>query len=288
MKHAYMIIAHKYDDTFKALLRLIDYDENDIFLHMDIKCKEFSEKEVRDNLKHSKLYLTKRTDVYWGGYAQINSEMLLLSLATKIGKYKYYHLISGQDLPIKPQKYIHDYFDDKDMEYMEVVKDEPIDEYRVRYFHFISKNKDVVTNIKIDRKRQEWQEKHGIIRNKDLDVRKGSNWFSITDNLARYIVDNIPWVKKHFKYTMCADELFLQTLVCKSDFKLKLNKENTGDNFSGNLREIDWTRGNGMNPHVYTVEDFEMLKNSPNFFARKFDCKVDMEIIEKVEELCLK
>ena len=33
------------------------------------------------------------------------------------------------------------YLDKSDSEYMEVVKDEPIDEYRVKYFHFISKNK---------------------------------------------------------------------------------------------------------------------------------------------------
>lgn len=288
MKHAYMIIAHKYDDTFKTLLRLIDYEENDIFLHMDIKNKDFNEDEVRANLKYSKIYLTERTDVYWGGYAQINAEILLLSLATKTGSYKYYHLISGQDLPIKSQKYIHNYLDEKDVEYLEVVKDEPIDEYRVRYFHFISKNKDVVSNIKADRKLQAWQEKYGIVRNKDLDVRKGSNWFSITDLLARYIVNNIHWIKKHFKYTLCADELFLQTLICKSDFKLKLNKENKCDNYSGNFREIDWSRGNGMNPYIYTIEDFDLLKNSSNFFARKFDCKVDMEIIKKIEDLCLK
>ena len=47
------------------------------------------------------------------------------------------------------------------------------------------------------------------------------------------------------------------------------------------LREIDWT--NCVNsPHIYTMEDLEKLKNSNKIFARKFDEKVDSEIIRQI------
>ncbi len=284
-KHAYLVIAHKYDEMFFTLLKMLDHPLNDIFLHMDIKCREFDEENVRSTLKKSNLYLTKRTDVNWGNFRQINAELLLLDLATKTGKYRYYHLISGQDLPIKSQDYIHDYLKDSDLEYLEVVKDEPRDEYRVRYFHFISKKRNVTENHKRSQSLMDLQKKLGIERNKKMEVRKGSNWFSITDDLARYIVKNEGWIRRHFFLSVCADELFIQTLVNKSPFKARLYKDDKIDTYSGNKREIDWTRCNGMNPHVYTMEDLEMLTSSDNLFARKFDPKTDMGIIEAIYEL---
>ena len=45
---------------------------------------------------------------------------------------------------------------------------------------------------------------------------------------------------------------------------------------------------NSLNSEVKTQEAAEvkhMLKNSPNIFARKFDCKVDMEIIKEIEKI---
>ena len=38
-RQAYLIIAHRYDETFKTLLQMLDSDENDIFVRMDKKNK---------------------------------------------------------------------------------------------------------------------------------------------------------------------------------------------------------------------------------------------------------
>ncbi len=45
------------------------------------------------------------------------------------------------------------------------------------------------------------------------------------------------------------------------------------------LRYIDWERGN---PYVFRREDFEYLMASNCMFARKFDEKTDLEIIEQL------
>ena len=47
----------------------------------------------------------------WGSYSLVECELFLLRQATKNRKYDYYHLISGMDLPLKPQKEIHEIFD---------------------------------------------------------------------------------------------------------------------------------------------------------------------------------
>ncbi len=80
-RQAYLIIAHRYDETFKTLLQMLDSDENDIFVHMDKKNKQFDEKECRGLVKRSGLFFAERTSVTWRGYSQINSEMILLEMA---------------------------------------------------------------------------------------------------------------------------------------------------------------------------------------------------------------
>ena len=104
MKHAYMIIAHKNDVTFSTLLRMLDHPDNDIFIHFDAKVKDFGTEEmqkIRNSLSHAGICFTRRTSVIWGGYSQIRSELILLEAAVGHGHYDYYHLISGQDLPIQ-------------------------------------------------------------------------------------------------------------------------------------------------------------------------------------------
>jgi len=284
-KHAFLVIAHKYDDTFKTLMKMLDYKDNDIFLHMDIKCKEYDKEEITKSLKYSNLYHTKRTNVKWSELSQVNSELLLLELATSVGKYEYYHLLSGQDLPIITQKDLHERLKGDTTEYLEVIADEMINPERVWYFHRLGKKGTMRDRILKDRAFVAFQGKIGIKRNRKLITRKGSNWFSITDDLARLVVSKRKWVKRVFSFSSCADELFIQTIVYGSDFWNRLAKDPEGKLVSVNKREIDWVNCNGMNPHVYDVNDLERLKNSDNFFARKFDCASDMEIINKIFEL---
>ena len=74
---------------------MLDSDENDIFVHMDKKNKLFDEKEFRGLVKQSGLFFAERTSVTWGGYSQINSEMILLEMAVSHKKYDYIrHLLS--------------------------------------------------------------------------------------------------------------------------------------------------------------------------------------------------
>ena len=86
-------------------------------------------------------------------------------------------------------------------------------------------------------------------------------------------------ILKRFKFSFCADEIFLQTLMVNSTFKNKNysieNKENQI------LRHIDWDRGN---PYTFGLEDYELLKKLPKdfFFARKFDYQKSPEIVEKL------
>lgn len=110
-----------------------------------------------------------------------------------------------------------------------------------------------------------------VNRCKRISLFKGVNWFSITDNLARYVLSQENFIQKTFKYSLCADELFLQTIVMKSPYKNNI--------INCSLRHIDWEKGK---PYTFRAEDYEELMNTEDLYARKFDMQVDAKIINMI------
>ena len=69
------------------------------------------------HMKYSHCKFCERVDVRWGNVSLIQAEMNLFELASLV-EHAYYHLISGIDLPLHSQNYIHKYFDGKNFEYI--------------------------------------------------------------------------------------------------------------------------------------------------------------------------
>lgn len=285
-KHAFLILAHKDDDNFRALLSLLDNESNDLFIHMDIKNKSYKASEIELIAKHSKIYHTKRINVQWGSFSMVKAELELLSKATRTGHYEYYHLISGADLPIKSVKYIHNFFyENAGNEFVGIVKNDSTYRFRVnRYYFFQDKfGRDPDNTSKIWRKMDRYchliAKKFGFVRNEALDLCYGSQWFSITDNFARYVVSQKRWIKKHFNYTYIPDELFLQTLLNQSPFKGNVYKIENNSSFKSAMRLIDWKRGR---PYIFCNNDFDELMSSEMIFARKFDSNANPDLTERI------
>lgn len=282
-------MAHNEFYILERLLRLVDDKRNDIYLHIDEKVKDFDFDYYRKLVKKSNLYFTPRVNVSWGRDTQIKCELVVLKEAIK-KKYDYYHLLSGVDLPLKNQDEIHEFFDNcghKDFVhfcYHHAVCDHVID--RVKYHHLFLKN----IRSRNKYKRVLSQKMHSIVLrvqklfkytrisgNEDLFY-YGANWFSITDELARYVVSQEEFIWKHFKNTICADELFLQTVVHNSKFYKNLYLYED-DNYAQIMRAIDWKRGE---PYNYRESDFDELMNSGMLFARKFSCGTDQKIVDMI------
>lgn len=286
-KHAYLIQAHNDFYILERLIKLIDYKDNDIYIHIDKKVKKFDFDYYKNLAQKSNIYFTKRIDVRWGTYDQIKSELILFETASH-KHYDYYHLISGVDLIIKSQKEIHNFFkQNQGKEFIAFDQHNKVFESsldRITYYHFFTKhlrygNKTIKKIFNsLHYRIFNFQKKLNIKRKISFEVRKGANWVSITDNLVGYILKNKKFIKKYFKYSYCADELFIPTLVYNSDFYDKLYAKNN-DNFSDCKRYIDWNRGM---PFTFTSEDYEAIINSDDFFARKFSSEKDKNVIDKI------
>lgn len=281
-KHAYLIIAHNNFYILKKLIALIDDERNDIYIHVDKKSKNFKKDDFINICKKSQINFIKRISVYWGDYSQVQCELNLLKAAIK-GNYQYYHLISGVDLPIKSQGYIHDFFDkNKNTEYVRFTDN--WDHSRVGKLHILNKlnrtNNPLLIKIKILLNKPFnylYKKGYDYSQKFNFSIKKGDNWFSITDSAAKYIVSQEKVIKKLFKYSLCPDEHFIHTILFNSKFEKSLS-------YNTCLREIDWKRGR---PYTYRKADYSLLINSNNLFARKFDTSIDKEIIDDIY-LCIK
>ncbi|MDE5641251.1 MAG: beta-1,6-N-acetylglucosaminyltransferase [Bifidobacterium castoris] len=290
MRHAYLIMAYTNFDQLGTLLRLLDDDRNDLYLHIDAKTPRTEIPDLSRYVRKSKLTIVEPIPVAWGGYSQVRCEMRLIRAARQSGEpYGYLHLLSGADLPIKTNDEICRFLQEHDGK---------------EFIAFVYRNANdgrmdaIKERIAI---RHPWQERTG--RKDDLPTRvlskaqkllhvdrlkgsglkeigKGSQWFSITAEFGRYLTEQEPLVERTFRSSYCSDELFIQTMVLNSPFAGNLYDPN-GDGHGDNLRLIDWERGA---PYVFRSQDYDELMASPQLFARKFDERVDSAIIRKIAD----
>ncbi len=290
MKHAYLIMTHNEFDILKKSLLLLDDKNNDIYIHVDKKVKDFDFEYFKNLCKKSNVYFTSRIDVKWGSYKQIMCEYILLKEATK-RKYDYYHIISGVDMPIASNDKIQKFFlKNKGVEFVAFDNHKDISEdalSRVKYYHFPvswarSSNKilrKMFGKVHFYVLKIQKLFKVNRLKNCNWTFRKGANWVSITHEFANYVISKENEVKKIFKYSFCADELFIQTLLYNSDFYKNVCSLKNDDTASIK-RYIDWQRGC---PYSFKNEDFDEVINSKCFWARKFSTK-ENKIIDKIFE----
>lgn len=287
-RHAYLVIAHHQFDILEKLLRLLDDERNDVFIHIDAKVADFDFGRFTSMPTRGGLYFVPRVNVNWGGFSQIRCELALLKCATR-RPYAYYHLISGVDLPLKTQDEIHDYFDRHD---------------GVEFIHYAADDIETVSNRVARYHLDDWR---GVMRSEQLkrlvtvadtgytfaqrlagvnrlqriplDLRFGAQWFSITHECATFVVAQEDWITEHFARSSRGDELFLQTLVFNSELRSRLVDDLPAGDYLSCLRYVDWRRGD---PYIWRAADFDLLIGSDYLFARKFDTRVDAEIIDRI------
>lgn len=269
MKHAFLIIAHNELRILNILLTMLDDSRNDIFLHLDKKWRLNIQQDLYHPQKANLFFFKKRMDIRWGDISSIKLEFRLFRMAYENGPYLYYHLLSGTDLPIKSQDYIHEFFQKnygKEFVGFAQGKDNRIDCYnKVMKFHLFSRHFHSSSKLLVNiRTRLENILNKYLTRSSSISFKKGTNWVSITNECCQYILSKEKSILRRFRFTQCGDEIFLQTLIYNSTFYE--NCYNLSDEYVSNQREINWKRGN---PYDWTIEDKDLLLHSDKIFARK-------------------
>lgn len=284
-RHAYLILVHNCPRLLQVLIDMIDDERNDIYIHVDKKADR--SQFVKVHAKKSRIVFVNRLKVYWANISQIEAVYILLKTAQKNGPYLYYHFLSGVDLPLKDQDYIHQFFDEQQRgkEFVGFAPIQDID-WRVRYYHFFTKHLKVFSRMdEIHSVIREYalrmQKKLGVWRNRDVTFYKGAAWFSITDDFCSYLLMKKKTVDMLYKNTFCPDESYLQTIIIHSPFREMVLDMN--DEYKSCMRLIDWEKNpKSSSPHTWTREDWDELTQSDRLFARKFS-EDDMDFIYRLK-----
>lgn len=293
-KHAYLVIAHDRFDQLALLLKMIDDSRNDIYLHIDARA-DFDPQLLNNSVKQSKLIYVNRRKVRWGSSDQVKTELDLLRSSVKAGGYKYYHLLSGHDLPIQTQDTIHAFFKEREgVNFVSFVpKISGDDMERVSLYHLCTGRR--------GRQSPFWENAKSIFDalicaierklrinriDKTITICKGANWFSITGDLACDLVRHESEILDFCKYGFCCDEIFLQTYIWNSKwrssvFHIAELETSSHEDISNSMRLIDWNRGK---PYTWRIQDKTELRDSNMLFARKFDINIDEVIVHQIFE----
>lgn len=294
MKHAFLIIAHDNFWQLGQLIRLLDSESHDLYVHIGKRCKTFNAEQIASIPLKSKLFVFSEYKVYWGGYSIIETEMLLMEKACE-NHYDYYHIISGADLPLRNNRDIDDFFEkNKGLEFVDFndqqLRDDPEIARRTRLFHLLQNYRRITSSKAVnslfvfcERVLLLLQIILRVDRTKNLEwtIKYGSQWVSITDGLVKEIISNKAKIRSVFRYTNCADELFIQTIAYNTGYRDKIYHSSAND-VRDNMRLVDWKRGSNGSPYTYREEDYDELINSGALFARKFSEDVDKNIIKKI------
>lgn len=307
-KHAYLIMAHNNFEQLAYLVSLLDDYRNDIYIHIDKKSNfpELDKDKISSKSNNSKVIFTERENIYWGGVSQMKAEMILFKSANK-EQYEFYHLISGLDLPLKSQDYIHNFFSENSgkifLTMMTLDGDkENIDRYK--YYHLLERfTPRTIPGIvgkglfKVYRKSEVLLQKIlGIDRYKKNSVQaiKYAQWVSLPNYVVDLLVKEEDYLNRVFKYSFLCDEVFIAHLLQKHDLLKNLYSDEVSydrkEDFQGNLRYINWWDGN---PYTWTDSEKDKLElaeasKKGYIFSRKFDINKYPKTKEVIKELVTK
>lgn len=233
MKHAFLIIAHNEYPVLEVLLSMLDDERNDIYLHIDKRATELFQQIKKVKMQKAGFYLIENPiKVYWGDISQVQVEYLLFETALSHGPYAYYHLLSGTDLPIKSQDYIHAFFQQNAGKefvgfWQDAAHQRDLERKVFRYYFFTKRLKDkehllhgitaLIRNLILA-----VQKISHYRRKQTFEFKKGGNWISITENAVKYLLQYKEIVLNRMKYTHFAQmkysfKLFYGTLLFEKE-----------------------------------------------------------------------
>lgn len=276
-KHAYCIMAHGNWQQLQMLINALDDERNDIYLHVDKKVVDSYLQSGGGKTNHSTLILVDSIDVRWSDITQTLAEFNLFRKVVDSGiSYERVHLISGVDLPLRSQNYIHDFFKGKKEEFL-VVHTTSEFSVRIKYYHFLVKyrrNNKLIDTIRrilivlqlpfVNR-----------LRKCPLSYAWGANWCSLTLKAVKYMCEHEKDCRSIFRYSTSSDELYKQMILNNQpEFTFSSPKE-------GNLRYVDFS-AHLPSPKTLTMEDYDKIMDSGCLFARKFDVNKDKSVVDKI------
>jgi len=294
MKIGFSILSHKApNEPFVELLRqLSKYPNTEIVIHHDFSKADF---DLDLNSERNVHVIEKYEKTKW---SHVNNIKALIKTFTILYEQncEWFITLSANCYPIKPFNSLVEFLNTSEFDaYMECnnINSDHFDFYkyfrkalRTKYLFsipFIKRTGEFYfKSIRVKRDERE------IIFDANLVPYQGSDWFMINRKSMEYILANLKLIEdmcvflsevnKGPDLNLCPPEIVFQTLIA-NNIELKKNNDN--------YRYIDWTNAKEWHPNTLVLKDFDKLKQSNAFFARKINFPESLELINKLNNSIL-
>ncbi|MFT4031051.1 MAG: beta-1,6-N-acetylglucosaminyltransferase [Siphonobacter sp.] len=290
-KIAYVILVHKLPAQARRVVERLSGYESKFWIHVDTHSDiKLFEKEF--SLLPNVAFIKKRYHTRWGHFDFVRAYLQSIREIKYTG-YKYDHLIflSGQDYPlVSRQTLINFLAQNRSKSFVHFTKmnrteHDHLWERLEKYHLFLPYNQGL---------KYPYQSEQPLKRITDFVFKStglftlprrvplnmepyfGSNWVRLTPKAADFvlsIIENNPKIQEFFNHMLLSDEHFFQTLL------LNATEEERGEIVNHNFTFTHWKRPSEWYSVPLGMRDLELLKNSGDFFARKFDETYDRTIL---------
>jgi len=277
MRQAVLMTVYK---NAEQIIDIINFLGNDFefYIHIDKKC----DIKLTKILDKNNVHIYKIFTVNWGSINHLKSILFLSRIAVADKENYYFHLITGQDFPVKSVEFFLCQLDTGKnyLEYVEMpsnnLPEGGMD--RIEYYHpYELFDRKTLFGEKILDYLFKFQKLVRIKRKLPYDIFHklyiGSTYWSLTRDSLQYVLDftkNNENALRRMKYTICSEEIYFQTILLNSEYAEKTENDN--------LRYIDWNPDRFGYPAFLDITDFNKIRQSNKIFARKFHEKYSQEL----------
>ena len=294
MKIAFLLTLYanaKQSNIF--IKQLLQYEDAYVFIHIDAKNKRL-EKEL---YRHERVIIIPQNYyIEWGDFSQIEANLALINFANKYSEFKYYSVHSGNDLLVQPLEKLSSFLE-KDKAYAYLDCDRLPNE---KFQYGGGLGRIAMKWPKCFRKKYR---QHSVMRYLraiygrlyGIKILKGkklpenmtfygrSDWFTLSEKCVKNIILYLklnPNYYDIYRNSLIGSELFFNSMAFLTKEDEDIIKQHN------NLRYIDFVnvdKNTPGSPKLLKEEDYEKIKASGAFFARKVDCnnKESNKLIKK-------
>lgn len=285
---AVLILAHKDVEQVIELTSRLSKSFK-VYIHFDRKTV------ITDNQKEKldtdSTVLISKYDVKWGSYSIVKATIDLMKIALQNEDNTYFHLISGQDWPLKSPQQIYDFFENSNqifMNYWPAISmkktGEPEIWWTKYYFNYDQINRRTTFGKVYHRLLLLIQTILRVNKLKKYDLNDsyiyaGQEWVDIPRDALEYAIDyyeNHPELEKIFSTSFCSDEMWLQTILCNSEYKERINKDIH--------HYIEMVEKHGSRPAILDEDDYSKIKSGDYWWGRKFERPFSDKLINLLDK----
>ncbi len=295
-KVAYLIMVHKQPALVRRLIERLQFSGSSFWIQVDAKADiTLFIKELQD-LKNV-FFVENRCNGDWGWFPFVQGNIEGIKAIQKSG-YNYDHLVilSGQDyLLCNNMELVNRLAKNKAASFVHWVKvtednNAHLTDRVLKYHIKLPLKKKIVypyathsLTKKIINKALAVTGAYPLPRvipgNRALYF--GSNWLRFSRKAVHYILKVLqeePDYPAFFKSTLLAEEHFFQTIL------LNATEEETGPIINSNFTFCHWKRAPELYPVPLGMSDLDLLLNSGDLLARKFDLTADTQILDYLDQ----